>query len=156
MLTIKLPPTYKLPAIPAPPLTTSAPVSIDEASVLDITTRLLLEFVPILLLAYNWNAPKFACVLALPKNNVPTLACVETLPKNSVPTLACVAMLESYNNPTLACVAMLELYNNPMFACVLALPKKMVPMFAWVATLPRNSVPTLALRSPTLASSVLS
>ena len=51
LLTIKLPPTYKLPAIPAPPLTTRAPVSNDDASVVDITTRLLFGFVPILLLA---------------------------------------------------------------------------------------------------------
>ena len=46
-----LPVTYKLPPIPTPPLTTSAPVIALTESVDDVTTRLLFVFVPILELA---------------------------------------------------------------------------------------------------------
>ena len=51
LLTIKFPPTNKLPAIPTPPATTRAPVVVESDSVDEITTRLLLELVPIFVLA---------------------------------------------------------------------------------------------------------
>ena len=35
-----------------------------------------------------WKAPKFACVLALPKNSVPMFACVVALFKTIVPRFA--------------------------------------------------------------------
>ena len=43
--------TFKLPPIPVPPVTTKAPVTFEYDSVEEITTRLLSELVPILVLA---------------------------------------------------------------------------------------------------------
>ena len=45
------PPTFKLPATPAPPLTTKAPVVVEVEVVVDNTTKLLLVFVPIFVFA---------------------------------------------------------------------------------------------------------
>ena len=48
---IRLPPMFTLPATPAPPTTTNAPVSTVVEGVLDLTTRLLLLLFPIFVLA---------------------------------------------------------------------------------------------------------